>query len=1383
MFMRLAFGWPFILAVWSVSTAGAANFIKADNTVDLNLAASWTNNAVPGSADIAVFDSTFSAPNNTANIGTNLTWYGIALSNNLNSSFTIGATGTNALTIAAGGFSGGGIDMTNANEDLTINSPVLLVNQQFWDFNSGRTLTFNGDVRTVSSAPGAGSPSRGLGIVNGGGTATINFNGNFTDTNSEFGPLQNYNYVININPSANGSFFNNQKFTIGKYNDASVTVNILSGTNSISPNTYVVLGDGNGNVAGIGNGPGSGILNILGGQTTITNNGQPFVIGLAGNGTVNVNSATLVCGGDRQIRLGGNGTANAAISPVGTLNITNGGTVIVTPSTTQSMVVGDIPTGTGIINIYTNSTLIAGRQMYGIGSGYVNFYGGTVQVSSDPGALSGGILFQNNLTKVMIGEGGATIDDGGAAVLINAPLQHDGTVSTDGGLTKKGAGTLTFNFDPGTAASGVYNGNTVVAEGTLKLPAVGLTWGSFTVNNGAKLTVWRYNDLAVAEVGGLTFNNGSSLTIDEGLPAGTPDAASPLLYVNGSITTAGTVIINVTNAVFDTPGEYQLFNYGYFGGSLAGAGFAAFQLGSVPLTPGLALSLANNTASGTIDLVVSQIQSLTWDGTVNDVWDINGTANWKTGQTYTETGGKGPLVTFDDTLAGTQNTDILLNTTVNPGGTLFNNLGYNYSLTGSGGIAGTNAIFVSGGGQVTIANTNTTSGGVQITSGTLQLGDGATRNGSLAGSILDNGTLVMANATSQTVTNNISGTGGLTVNSTSPVILAGSSNDLSLVTVTINGGTLSNSVAGGLTVSSLNLGGTVNSRDSLTFSGSTNACLTVLQNSIINTPEILFPSSMPSTVFCNFGTNTTLTFSNQYVVQAASVFNTQSWLGDNATFNTCGGMTVNDGILMNGVTWNANLGTNIATMNKVTIGKSDNLPAVVNLNSGTLIAGGDNFLGIGDTSASVPSSASSSGTLNINGGIANIGAATRFLIGNGGLGVVNVSAGQLNFPGNGSSIMLGGEVHYAHDGATGILNISGTGSVTISNGSGGLKLGATASGATGITGILNLYGGTLTTWPGISYVGTNGYSSGYIVFSGGILKAGTNQSDFLQGLTKATVSTNGAIIDDGGYNITIGQDLVTDSNLSGTDGGLTKLGSGTLVLTNASSYTGNTVVSNGTLQMNGALSASPVSVASGATLSGNGTLGAAVIINSGGTLAPGTNGPAVLTINNDLTLKGSLAIAVNKLQTLSNSMTVVSGILTNAGTETVVVTNYGPDLVAGDSFYLFSKPLLDGNKITIVPSGNVTWTNKLAVDGSIQVLSVLPPINPLPGTIQFTVSSGALSLSWPTNLGWILQAQTNTLSAGLRTNWVAVPGSESVTNMNVNINPTNGAVFYRLVRP
>jgi hypothetical protein len=56
-------------------------------------------------------------------------------------------------------------------------------------------------------------------------------------------------------------------------------------------------------------------------------------------------------------------------------------------------------------------------------------------------------------------------------------------------------------------------------------------------------------------------------------------------------------------------------------------------------------------------------------------------------------------------------------------------------------------------------------------------------------------------------------------------------------------------------------------------------------------------------------------------------------------------------------------------------------------------------------------------------------------------------------------------------------------------------------------------------------------------------------------------------------------------------------------------------------------------------------------------------------------------------------------------------------------------------------------------------------------------------LAWPTNAGWILQEQTNSLSTGLGTNWVDVPGSESITSTNIAVNPASPSVFYRLHHP
>ena len=96
----------------------------------------------------------------------------------------------------------------------------------------------------------------------------------------------------------------------------------------------------------------------------------------------------------------------------------------------------------------------------------------------------------------------------------------------------------------------------------------------------------------------------------------------------------------------------------------------------------------------------------------------------------------------------------------------------------------------------------------------------------------------------------------------------------------------------------------------------------------------------------------------------------------------------------------------------------------------------------------------------------------------------------------------------------------------------------------------------------------------------------------------------------------------------------------------------------------------------------------------------------------------------------------------------------------------------------------------IAGSGSLQVVPQAAPINPLPGTIQFSVSGGVsggtLALSWPTNSGWILQEQTNALNVGLVNSnnaWFDVSGSSLVTSTNVTINPANPTLFFRLRHP
>jgi hypothetical protein len=97
----------------------------------------------------------------------------------------------------------------------------------------------------------------------------------------------------------------------------------------------------------------------------------------------------------------------------------------------------------------------------------------------------------------------------------------------------------------------------------------------------------------------------------------------------------------------------------------------------------------------------------------------------------------------------------------------------------------------------------------------------------------------------------------------------------------------------------------------------------------------------------------------------------------------------------------------------------------------------------------------------------------------------------------------------------------------------------------------------------------------------------------------------------------------------------------------------------------------------------------------------------------------------------------------------------------------------------VVPTGGNASFYECLVYGS-----VVPSISLTPTNIAITAIGGAINLSWPPDhLGWHLQIQTNTLGTGLGTNWVTLPGSDSITGTNITINPASGAVFYRLASP
>jgi autotransporter-associated beta strand protein len=208
------------------------------------------------------------------------------------------------------------------------------------------------------------------------------------------------------------------------------------------------------------------------------------------------------------------------------------------------------------------------------------------------------------------------------------------------------------------------------------------------------------------------------------------------------------------------------------------------------------------------------------------------------------------------------------------------------------------------------------------------------------------------------------------------------------------------------------------------------------------------------------------------------------------------------------------------------------LTGALNLNAGTVNQTGGYF--------ALSNNYNGTGHYIQTGGAYNFTGTGNSYIGNYGTGQMTVSAGTFTQP--------NGTMYVGYRGP-GTLQLSGTGSVTVP---------AISFGALGGSGTVNLNGGTLTTGSLARGTGT-----GTVNFNGGVLRASATTATFMQGLTAANVLSGGAKIDTQGNTVTIGQSLLD----GGGGGGLTKLGSGTLILTGTNTYSGGTVISQGTLRL------------------------------------------------------------------------------------------------------------------------------------------------------------------------------------------------------------------------
>ena len=836
---------------------------------------------------------------------------------------------------------------------------------------------------------------------------------------------------------------------------------------------------------------------------------------------------------------------------------------------------------------------------------------------------------------------------------------------------------------------------------------------------------------------------------------------------------------------------------------------AIFQLRATNTITGTNYSAASSNAVLTVRVPLN----LTWAGAGTN-WDIT-SLNWTTNgnvshAAYTEA----DSVTFDN--LGSAQPTVNLTTTLHPSLVTVSG-STSYTLSGVGSIAGSTSLTKSGAGTLVIDTTNSYTGATTVSGGTLQIGDGTYTGTIGSGPVTNNAAIVVSPGTSGSVvlTNSINGSGSLTVN--------GSSSG----TVTL---AASNSYAGGTTVSAGSLrpqnpaalgnGSTVVSGTSAQLFVAANVDLNpqplTLNGSGITSDGALRKGGAGATSFggtITLGSDTTigvdggatLNLTNASGINGASA-NASLTLAGSGAGNVPGPLSLGSGNLtVVGGIWTvapSNSYSGVTTINGGTlritgvqsvgpVPASPN-PSQITLGGGALeattnITFNDGNIGITfaanstiavDTNATLtisnPISSSSGysltksgpGKLVLNGAtdlngflyldtasqtandgmlvIANNAAIANLLPG---IGPViffrsqNAGIGTLGLDGTSGSITIGPDISLSGRNAAAAMpaieNLAGNNTI-----SGNFTL------VSGGAYLLQSDSGTLTlsaNWP--YDVATNITSSRILTFKG-----------------TGTITMSGVLQD--GFNTVVGTNVPIN---------ILKDGTGTLNLPAANTSSGTTIVSNGVLALTGSLGTNTVTVAGG-LLVGTGAIAGPVTVGSGGAIEAGaTNTIGTLHLSSTLALSGNTVVKINKSAGTHDLFSGQSSV-TYGGTLTV--TNLAGTLTTSDTFTLFSPGASASNFASILGSPGAG----LAYHFANGVLSVVA-VNTNSPKIQFSASGNTLTLAWPTNLYWILQAQTNSSSVGLSTNWADVAGSGSVTNMNFTINPTNPTVFYRLRLP
>ena len=1285
--------------------------------------ANWTGGTAP--ADSLTTNSVTFDGTGTANpvLSTSQSLQGLSFTGG---SYTLSATGGAALTLGTGG-------VTTTAGTHTISTALVLGTDQSWSPGSGLQLTVSGVISGSGAAltktgagtlvlsgantySGATTVTAGTLLLSGAGNnnssdITLANSANLTFTAADqrgftktiTGTAGNVTFNVAGNTSGSGGG-DPTRFSLG--NSGAFTGTVVINTGLVAPTADAAFGDtanviqlnaGSGTSAGLAataaltlpstrsiqltTAGGDGIFRAYGGLTfqidgvisgagnLVKTDGGTLVLTGANTytGTTTVSWGTLQLGaGSTTGSVAGNIVNNAllifyrsdaltyagVISGSGTFTKAGSGTLTLSGANTYTggttISDGTLQLGAGgttgwvagdIVNNTNNSTLSFNRTDNVTYSGIISGPGNLTQAGTGTLTLSGANTF-TGATTISAG----TLELGHALALQNSPLNTAGagvlslssvTTPTFGGLTGStdlgsfittGYDSVTaLTLNPASGAALTYSG--VIADGatgmtltktgagTQILSGASTFTGTTTVSGGilqfAKPTALYSNSTASWTAANIIVNSGGTLALNVG---GTGE------FTTANVTTLLTNLSTVSNnglrsgstLGFDTTNAGGTFTLADTIANSTGTGGGA--VGVIKLGTGTLVLSAANTYTGATTVSAGTLQLDNALALQVSALNTSGAGALSLPSVTTPTFGG---LTGSTNLASVITTGYgaVTSLTLNPS----SGAAYTYSGVIADGAAGMTLTKTGAGTQI-LTGSSTFTGGTTISAGTLQIGAGIA--GSIIGNITNNAALVFNRSNALSYAGVISGSGTLTKTGSGTLTLTGASTFTD--TTTISAGTLQ--IGNASTTGSV-AGNIVN-----------NAALVFSRSNALSYAGVISGSGTLKQAGAG-----TLTLSG------ANTFTGKTTI-------SAGTLSINS---------LADRGTASALGTPTTVGNGT--IAIGSLStSGTLIYTGpaastDRVIDLAGTTGGATLNGSGTGPLTFTSSFTATGAAAKTLTlagtaaGNTIAGAIvnNSSANRtsINQTGSGSWILSGSNAY--------------TGTTTVSAGI--LQFAKPAALYGGITGnwtaanIRVISGATLA----LNVGGTGEFTTGNVTTLLANLSA-INNTGLRSGSTLGFDTTNAS----GGI-FTLANTIANSTGNGSGAVGVSKLGTGTLVLSGASTYTGATTVNAGTLSVNGSLAAgSTVTVASGGTLGGSGTINGATTVASGGTLAPG-NSPGLLTFGGSLTLNSG-ATSVFEINGTSRGTTFdavnVTGLTTYGGTLTL---SFGSTLAEGTTLNLF----------------------------------------------------------------------------------------------------------------